>query len=203
MISSLRGPLLEKDSERVVLEAGGVGYEVLVNRSTSARLPIEGAEAVLFISETTAMYGGGTTLYGFLSRADREMFLAFKEIPGTGAKKALDHLEKASRSPADFRRAVADGDSRTLTTLFGFTKKTAERLMAGLKDKLGPAPAGSGPSLPAGSPPDGTLSKALEALASLGYKPAECRSAIEEVQRSLAGREADAEEMVRMALRKL
>ncbi len=206
MIAYLHGILLEKTSEHVIVETGGVGYEIVVNHSTAARLSHEGSEIELHISESIAMYGGGATLYGFATREDKQMFLCFKSLPSTGAKKALDHLEKASKSLPDFRRAIIDGDARLLHSLFGFTRKTAERLIGGLADKLG------GVSVPGSirgrrvagvEAPAGPLSQAADALTSLGYKPLECRSALEAVQRELSGREAQAEEIVRLALRRL
>lgn len=204
MISRLRGPLLEKGPDHVVVEAGGVGYEVLVSPSAAARLPAPGAEVELFVSESVGMYGGGVTLYGFPTAEERRLFLTFRELPSVGAKKALEYLEKASKSLPDFRRAILDGDARMLTTLFGFTRKTADRLLAGLKDVLGaPVPSGAARAR-ADAPSQGSnLSRAIDALAALGYRAPECRAAIEEVQRSLAGREASVEELIRLALKKL
>jgi Holliday junction DNA helicase RuvA len=199
LIAHLRGTVVEKAGGRVVLDVGGVGYEVSVGPGSASRLPREGAEASLYIAESVGMYGGGTTLYGFLSREERMMFDSFRDLPNTGAKKALEFLEKASRALPEFRRAVAQGDAKVLTGLFGFTRKTADRLFAGLKDAF-PAGGDRPPSVPAvGS----SMGKALEALSSLGYRSAECRAAMEEVHRELGGREAPVEELVRLALRRL
>ncbi|HBL19119.1 MAG: hypothetical protein A2X36_01735 [Elusimicrobia bacterium GWA2_69_24] len=205
MIASLRGTLLEKDLERVVLEAAGVGYEVLVCPATAARLPAPGREALLYVTETVGMYGGATTLYGFATPEERRMFLAFKEIKAVGAKKALDYLDKASRSPAEFQRAIQHQDTRILTGMFGFSKKTAEKLIAGLSGKLGtPPPPPSGGDLASELDRAGPLAQAAEALAALGYRPAEYRAAIESIQRDLQGRELPGiEEVLRMALRRL
>ncbi|OIO09972.1 MAG: hypothetical protein AUJ52_05420 [Elusimicrobia bacterium CG1_02_63_36] len=203
MIASLHGVLLEAGPERIVLEAGGVGYEVIVSPHTASRLPSLGAELRLFVSESTAMYGGGTTLYGFLSREDKQMFLCFKELPATGAKKAIEHLEKASRSLPDFRRAVLDADAKVLTDMFRFTRKTADKLIAGLRDKLGGDALAARPRPAEISVPAGPLGRALEALAALGYKPNESRSALESVRADLSGEEAPVEDLIRLALRKL
>jgi len=205
MIATLRGTVVEKAAARVVIEAGGVGYEVTVCPSALLRLPPEGAEGFLHIAESVPMYGGGVTLYGFLSKEDKELFLCFKELPNTGAKKALELLEKASRSLVDFRRGIVGGDHHLLKEVFGFTKKTADRLITGLAEKLDGVPShgtirtkgGRGPAEPPG------ISKALDALGSLGYKPLECRSALDSVQRELGGRKARVEELVRKALRYL
>lgn len=204
MIATLRGTVLETDGNRVVLEAGGVGYEVSVTPHTAGRLPPAGGEALLHIAESMALYGGGTTLYGFLSREEKALFSAFRDLPGVGAKKALESLDKASRSLPEFRRAVAAGDTTALVKVFGFSRKTAEKLAAGLKDELGPAASSAAAALPESPLPEsGPLARALEALAALGYRPAEARLALDAIRRDLAGREAPVEELLRLALRRL
>ncbi|MBI4345705.1 MAG: Holliday junction branch migration protein RuvA, partial [Elusimicrobia bacterium] len=176
MIAFLRGVVFERTDSAAVIEAGGVGYEVHLTPSSLARLVV-GQPAEVFVSESIAMYGGGTTLYGFLSREEREVFHSLRDhVPSTGAKKALEHLDKAARSLPDFRRAIFEGDVRMLSEVFGFTKKTAERLASALKGKLGEAVPRGGP-LRGGEPAaDGTMTQALDALATLGYKPAEART---------------------------
>lgn len=204
MIATLRGTVLETDGAHVVLEAAGVGYEVSVTPHTSGRLPPPGGEALLYIAESMALYGGGTTLYGFLSREEKSLFSAFRDLPGVGAKKALESLDKASRSLPEFRRAVASGDTAALVKVFGFSRKTAEKLVSGLKDELGPASSAAAPVLPESPLPEtGPLARALEALAALGYRPAEARLALDGIRRDLAGREAPVEELLRLALRRL
>ncbi|MBI5244775.1 MAG: hypothetical protein HY922_13985 [Elusimicrobia bacterium] len=205
MIATLRGALVEKSTDRAVLEAGGVGYEVLINPSTSARLPEPCGQAELHISETVGLYGGGTTLYGFISREEKELFLCLKEhVPSTGAKKALEYLEKASRSLPDFRRSVYEGDARVLSAVFGFTKKTAEKLLVGLKDKAGGWELSGSERVIREARPSGALAQAADALASLGYKPSEVAPVIEAIARELPGRgEPGVEEILRMALKRL
>lgn len=203
MIATLRGTVLESDGHRAVVEASGVGYEVLVTAHSAARLA-PGAEAFLHVIESAALYGGTTTLYGFLSREEKDLFSALREVPGMGGKKALEALDKASRSLPEFRRAVAAQDSGALSKVFGFSKKTAEKLAAALKDTVG-FPSGTSAisvSLP-GLPASGPSSRALEALAALGYKPAEAREALDGVRRDLSGGDAPVEELVRQALRRL
>ena len=206
MIAYLKGRLLEKGADRVVIDAGGVGYEVVVNAATAARLPETGAVAELFLFESAGMYGSGVTLYGFVSRDEKQMFLLFKGLKATGAKKALDYLDKTTKALPDFQRAVLEGDAKVLKTLFGFTAKTAGRLIAGLKEKLGPARfdgAEKSPRRDREPAPSSTLSQALYALSALGYTPAECREAIEAVQREEPAGGRDVAELVRLALRRL
>ncbi len=178
MIGSLRGTLLHKAPGQALLDVGGVGYEIAVTLSAYDKLPKAGDDAQLYVVESMAMYGGGITLYGFLSLEEKEIYLLLREIPGTGSKKALDYLDKISKSAPDFRRAVLEGDARSLTGLFGFTKKTADKIIASLKDRMaGLRLAGrekwSGAVQPTG------VSEALAALVSLGYRESEARFALE------------------------
>ncbi|MBI3297516.1 MAG: Holliday junction branch migration protein RuvA [Elusimicrobia bacterium] len=203
MIATLRGPVVERDGARVIVEAGGVGYEVSVTPHTASRLPAPGSPAFLHVCESTALYGGGTTLYGFLSSDEKALFLLLREIPGTGAKKALEALDKASRSQPEFLRALAANDVPGLVKVFGFSRKTAEKMVAALKDKVGLPSAGPAPRYDSPTPASGPQARALEALAALGYKPAESRLALDSVARDLEGREAAVEELVRLSLRRL
>ena len=207
MIASLRGVVLSKDLETAVLEVGGVGHEIHVTASTAARLPAPGGEAFLLVVPSYAMYGGGETLYGFLNASEKAMFAAFRdEIPGTGAKKALEYLDKASKSLPDFRRAVMDRDEKLLCAVFGFTKKTAAKLTAALKDKLEDVRVGGAPHLKAAAdavPAAGSWAQALSALEALGYKPAEVRSALQSLAEEHEGKDLPAEQLVRQALKRL
>ena len=204
MIAALSGTVLDKGEGRLVLEAGGVGFEVQVAGSTLAALTT-GASARLWIAESVAMYGGGTTLYGFASKEERDIFLAVKEhVPNTGAKKALEVLERASKSLPDFRRAVLEKDVRMLAGVFGFTKKTAERLAEALQDKLGRLPVpGVERFREAPLPASPHWTQALQALASLGYRPQEARSALAAVEEELGVVPAGVEEVIRRALKRL
>ena len=209
MIACLKGTLLEKSSDDLILDVSGVGYEVSVAPGTLRRIGNAGEPLELFISESTALYGGGTTLYGFLSREEKEIFLCLREVPSTGAKKALEYLDKASRSLPDFRRAVLDGDARMLSGVFGFTSKTAERLIAALKDKLadGTHSIAAGRArileIAGGGGRGRVMQQALDALVSLGYKPAESRQTLQSLSAEIQGKEPSVEEIVRLALKRL
>src|SRR5450631_3851494 len=98
MIGSLRGSLLNKSPGQVLVDVQGIGYEASVTLSAYDRVPQVGQEAQLYIVESMAMYGGGITLYGFLSLEEKEIYLLLREIPGTGSKKALDYLDKIATS---------------------------------------------------------------------------------------------------------
>ena len=206
MIVSLRGVVLSKDLESVVVECGGVGRELHVTSSTASQLPAPGGEAFLHVAASYAMYGGGETLYGFLTPAEKAMFDAFKdEIPGTGAKKALEYLDKASKSLPDFRRAVLDRDEKLLCGVFGFTRKTAAKIIESLKDKLGDVHVPGAARLQKAEPalPSGPWAQALSALESLGYKPAEVKAALQALAEEHGGKDLAAEHLVRQALKRL
>ncbi|MBI5883037.1 MAG: Holliday junction branch migration protein RuvA [Elusimicrobia bacterium] len=207
MIASLRGVLLSKADDRVVIEVDGVGYEVVMAASAMGRLPEEGSEVLLRVSESFGMYGGGATLYGFLTQAEKDIFGIFRDhVPSTGAKKALEYLDKASKSLADFRRAVIDKDDRMLSAVFGFTKKTSVKLIEALKEKLGGlSVAGAerfGTDRNRGLPAS-AMGQALSALASLGYRTTEARTALQSVAEDSAGSELEAGEILRRALKRL
>ena len=205
MIASLRGTVLGKDSDRIIVEAGGVGYEVHVPAGTAGTLS-PGQPCFLHIEPSYALYGGGQTLYGFLTPAEKSLFLAFKnEVPSTGAKKALEYLDKASKSLSDFRRAILEKDARILCGVFGFTRKTADRLVEALKDKLDgvPVPGPEKIARAAGEAGAGALAQALSALSALGYKGAEARSALSAVAEEASGQKLAAEQILRLALKRL
>jgi Holliday junction DNA helicase RuvA len=207
VIASLRGVVVAKDLEAVVIEVGGVGREVHVTASAASRLPAPGGEAFLFVVPSYAMYGGGETLYGFLNESEKAMFCAFRdEIPGTGAKKALEYLDKASKSLPDFRRAVLDRDEKLLCGVFGFTKKTAAKIVEALKGKLEDVRVPGAPhiqKLAETVPPTGAWAQALDALESLGYKSSEVRSALSALAEEHGGKDLPAEQLVRQALKRL
>lgn len=199
MISRLRGPLLERTDGAVVLDVGGVGYDVAVGAATAARLPAPGQEICLFIVESTAMYGGGTTLYGFLSDEERRVFNVLRDhVPNTGAKKALELLDKAAKSLPEFRRAVATKAPAMLVGLFGFTAKTAEKLVAALQGKLDLAVFPSA----AVSPLDGAFEEAVAGLMALGYREPNARAAAE-AARAARGADGSSQDIIRDALGRL
>jgi Holliday junction DNA helicase RuvA len=205
MIASLRGTVLSKDLESLILEVGGVGHEIHVTAATASRVPA-GAEVLLMVVPSYAMYGGGETLYGFLDASEKAMFCAFRdEIPGTGAKKALEYLDKASKSLPDFRRAVIDRDEKMLGAVFGFSKKTATKIVDALKGKLDDVRVGGSPHIQKLSEPAllGSWAQALNALESLGYKQSEVRSALQALAEEHSGKDLPAETLVRQALKRL
>jgi Holliday junction DNA helicase RuvA len=184
MINHIRGTVEKKSLDSVILESGGLGYEILVSLSTAEKLPSPGREAKLYIVESTAMYSGGTTLYGFLSDEERDIYLLLKDnISGAGAKKSLDYFDKISKSLPDFKTAIVNRDMGLLTGVFGFSKKTAEKIVAGLKDKIAQIEV-SGREKWTSRQATSVQSQAVSALVSLGYKESQAMEAVEKVASS-------------------
>jgi Holliday junction DNA helicase RuvA len=201
MITYLRGTVVAKTPGSVVLDVHGVGYEVLISLTCYEKLPPEDTEVKLHIVESIPMYGGGVSLYGFTSVEDRAIFLLLKEeVPGAGAKKALDYFDKVSKSLPDFQRAIVNRDASLLTGVFGFTKKTAEKLIAALKDKMASLPA-SGTEKWSTVPVVGSTSDAVAGLIALGYREVQAREAVERAAETL--KSATAEDLIKAALRHL
>jgi Holliday junction DNA helicase RuvA len=138
MIDYIFGVVETKTADFIVLDCSGVGYRVAIAVSTFEKLPPVGSEVKIFIVEAVAgMYGGVINLYGFLTIQERDMYLLIKEeVPGTGAKKALEYMDKISKSFADFKSAISKKDGVMLHSVFGFTKKTADKLIDALKEKI-------------------------------------------------------------------
>ena len=133
MIAFLDGELLEKNVGRVVLNVGGVGYELAVPTSVLARLPAVGERARLHTR--MVVREDSMTLYGFASTDERELFDLLTGVTGVGPKVGLAFL--SALQPEALRRAVIAGDADTLTVVPGVGKKVAQRVVLDLRDKLG------------------------------------------------------------------
>ena len=174
MIASLRGALLEKNADAVVIEAGGVGYAVTVTAAAQRALPAVGSEARLFIY-THAVQDGPLQLYGFAEPDERRMFETLLTVQGVGPKVAVAIL--SGLPIGDLVRAIRAADLATLTRIRGVGRKTAERMAVELRDKIGVS-AGTGREasavfpLPSLAPP-GRRGEVFGALQALGYRPSE------------------------------
>ena len=196
MITHLHGQLAETSPTRVVIDCHGVGYAVFIPVSSYAKLPVVGAEVKLLTYHHVNGQDGTQQLFGFATPEEREMFLLLISISGIGPKLACNILSSASIT--GLRTAIASGDTKTLSSLRGIGKKTAERLVVELKDKVGEAAGGAGITPVTHDP---KLADAMAALVSLGYKPADAQKAIVAAAGSSAGKDATVEELVRIALR--
>lgn len=189
MIGRLHGKLIEKNPPQVLVDVGGVGYEVDVPMSTFCNLPAEGSEITLlthFIVREDAQL-----LYGFATAAERQTFRALIRISGVGPRIALAVL--SGMSTQDLADAVEQGNATLLTRVPGIGKKTADRLVLELKGKL----AGSA-FAPAGGAASAAQADILSALMALGYSEREAQASV----RALPA-EVTVSEGIRLALKAL
>jgi Holliday junction DNA helicase RuvA len=199
MIAFLRGKLVEALPTQVTVEVNGMGYEVLIPLSSYDKLPQAGQEVKLLTHLTVRE--DAHLLYGFASSAERELFrLLINTVSGIGPKIALNILSGISVTA--FRGAVANGDIKALSQISGVGKKTAERIVVELKDKVGAAGAWEAASAQrALSPSDQRLNDAVLALLALGFKQLEAHDSVRNAQSTL-GPQATVEDLVRACLKK-
>jgi holliday junction DNA helicase RuvA len=186
MIAHLRGTLLAKHPNQVVVETGGVGYEVNISVPTFSELPAQGAEVALHIH--THVREDVIALYGFLRPAEKVLFEKLMTVSGIGAKLAITIL--SGMAADDMAAAIRGNDLARLTKIPGIGKKTAERMVLELRDKLPPA-AGSSttPTLPAISAMEEDV---LSALVNLGYQRATAEKALASALKNGKGGSFDA-----------
>jgi holliday junction DNA helicase RuvA len=199
MITFLHGKLVEMLPTQVTVDVQGIGYEVLIPLSSFDKLPQPGQEIRLLTH--LAVREDAHTLYGFMSAPEREIFrLLINTVSGIGPKIALNILSGISVTA--FRGAVANGDVKALSQISGVGKKTAERIVVELKDKIGAAGAWEASSAQrALSPEDQRVNDAVLALLALGFKQVEAHDSVRKAQASL-GAQATVEELVRGCLKK-
>jgi len=203
MIGRLSGTLVWAEAETVLIDVGGVGYEVGVSARTRAALPAIGSAVTLAVE--TRVREDAIALYGFLDAGERSAFRALLGVQGVGAKVALALLSVLS--PAEIARAVAAQDVKALMRAAGVGQRLAARLVTELAGKPGVLAAASSDAqvsdIPAVfAPADPTLADALSALASLGYRRGEVEPALA-AARARLGTEAPVEALIRDALRTL
>jgi Holliday junction DNA helicase RuvA len=196
LIGYLRGKLAAKHPPRLIIDVNGVGYEVEAPMSTFYVLPEAGADVKLFTH--LAVREDAHTLFGFASEGERTLFRSLIRVSGVGAKVALAILSGVSTD--EFVRCVREQDTAALTRLPGIGKKTAERLIVEMRDrveKLDAAPlAVNAPAGRAVAGPADPVADAVEALVALGYKPAEANRMV----RGVETEGLPAEEIIRQAL---
>lgn len=199
MITFLHGKLVEALPTQVTVQVGGVGYEVLIPLSSFDKLPQPGGEVKLLTQ--LIVREDAHVLYGFASAAERDLFrMLINNVSGIGPKTALNIL--SGMNAVTFRGAVANGDVKALSQISGVGKKTAERIVVELRDKVGAAGAWEASSAArALSPADQRINDAVLALMALGFKQVEAHDAVRAAQ-AMLGEQATVEELVRAALKK-
>jgi holliday junction DNA helicase RuvA len=199
MITSISGTLVSATPLSAIIETGGLGYEIHIPVTTAERLPQPGQSVRL---HTLAVYREDSqTLYGFASEEERNFFrLLVEKVTGVGPKMALSVMSKLSLPT--LKSAIASGDVGLLAKCPGIGKKTAERLVIELRDKLNPADLGvvvtnkADPSAPI---TDNRVNDAVLALTALGYKAADADKAVRQAWIAL-GPKASIEALIKKAL---
>ena len=200
MIGLIRGKIIEKKPPQLLIDVGGVGYEVQASMNTFYQLPKEGAEVSLhthFVVREDAQL-----LYGFYEASERALFRTLIKVNGVGPKLGLTIL--SSIDPDSFVACVNDNDSMSLVRLPGIGKKTAERLIVEMRDKLSDWQTSAGADVNGGSKAPLIVRKrpsdeAVSALVALGYKPQEASRAISQID----DEGLTCEELIRDALRRM
>lgn len=173
MISFLSGTVAEKGARFAVLDVGGVGYRVFATKDTLRALK---AGAKVKLQTHHAVREDAEELYGFLEEDDLKLFELLLGVPGIGPKTALNILNVAT--PETLRRSISSGETAYLTKISGIGRKTADKIILELKEKLGAGKEGT------------TLKEevdALEALKSLGYSHDESREALRALSKDISG----------------
>ena len=194
MIGRLQGLLLRKEPPALMLDVGGVGYELEAPMTTFYELPAVGERVTLYTH--LVVREDAHLLYGFVREAQRRLFRELLKVNGVGPRVALAVL--SGLSDEEFSRCVAEEDIARLTKVPGIGRKTAERLVIEMRDKLPkdiPMPASTTTAGPVA--PGDPVSEAVSALVALGYKPNEASRAV----RSASTKGLSAEEIIRQALK--
>jgi len=199
MIVFLHGKLVEALPTHAIVDVNGVGYEALIPLSSYDKLPPPGQPVKLLTQ--LVVREDAHTLYGFMNPAERDLFrLLIHTVSGIGPKIALNILSGISVTA--FRGAVAGGDVKTLSQISGVGKKTAERIVVELKDKIGLAGAWEAASAKhALSPDEQRINDAVLALIALGFKQVEAHDSVRQAQAAL-GSQTSVEDLVRACLKK-
>lgn len=199
MITFLHGKLVDALPTQITVDVNGIGYDVLIPLSSFDKLPAPGNEIKLLTH--LQIRDDAHVLYGFMSATERELFrLLINNVSGIGPKIALNILSGINATA--FRGAIASSDVKMLSSISGVGKKTAERIVVELKDKIGQAGAleasSAGRAL---SDSDQKTNDAVLALMALGFKQPEAHDSVRAAQ-AVLGAQASVESLVRASLKK-
>jgi Holliday junction DNA helicase RuvA len=201
MITFLEGILVEGYPTHVVLNVQGVGYHILIPLSSYDKIPETGSRMRLLTH--LQVREDAHVLFGFTTPEERDLFrLLIHHVSGIGPRTALDVLSGVS--VASFKAAVVAGDTKSLSQIKGIGKKTAERIIVELKDKVGVAAAWEAASAShTPSPREQEMNDAILALIALGYKQVDALKAVQSVADARTGEKLPSDELVREALKRL
>lgn len=196
MIAMLRGRLVRRDVDWIIVDVDGVGFRVSVPAPTAAALPGVGEEVILHVH--THVREDTLALYGFVSEEELRLFEQIISVSGMGPKLAMTSL--STLRPAEFRRAILEEDAASLTRIPGVGRKTAQRMILELKGKLTPVPEDDAAvEAAAGVAAD---ADAVAALIALGYSETDAARAVRAAQQ-VEPAAGDTAQLVRLALRHL
>jgi Holliday junction DNA helicase RuvA len=195
MISQIRGRLANKAPGEIIIDCNGVGYGIRVPLSTFYELPEIEEEVLLQVY--THVREDALLLYGFLTNKEKELFCLLIGVSGVGPKLAINVL--SGISARDLERALCEGDLMGLTRIPGIGRKTAERMLVELKDKVATPVGATAAGLPL---KQGVVKDALSALVNLGYTRSIAEEAVHEAARR-HGDEPSLEELLKESLRLL
>jgi len=205
MIASLKGALAVRDAGRIVIETGGVGYEVLIPLSTYYRLPPLGEPVALEIRQVVRE--DALTLYGFSSATEKRAFDLLMSVQHVGPKLALAILSVLA--PAELVAAIGKGDIERIDAVPGVGPKVAERVVRELRDKVTDLKLATPPAATNGhlravpdkiAAPSGPADEAVSALVNLGMKPVEAKRTVDAVVAADAGAAHNPELLIRKSL---
>lgn len=198
MIAYIRGVLAEKDPGRVIVEAAGVGYEMLISLNTFDALPRKGEEVKLLAWH--CVREDDEALYGFSAESEREMFMKLTQVSGVGPKIALAIL--SGSSIGELSLAIASGNAKRISSIKGVGKKTAEKICIELKDKVNAISALAATSSRGGKDDKGPIvHDAILALSALGFGDEAANKMVAEVLASSPDVK-DVETIVRLSLQR-
>ena len=192
--------MVEAKPTQVILDVGGVGYEALIPISSYDKLPEPGGETLLLTH--LAIREDAHVLYGFMSTGERDLFrLLISSVSGIGPKIALNALN--GMTVTSFRGAVSNGDIKTISRISGIGKKTAERIVVELRDKIGPAGGWEAAAEGRGADEkDAIFNDSVMALEALGIKQSDAVKSVRAARAAL-GSQSKVEELVRACLKQL
>lgn len=204
MIARLQGIVIESDYNNCIVDVNGVGYDVQIPISTFEKLPRPGGETVLWIS--TQVREDAITLFGFAEKDEKKLFENLLEVSGIGGKLALAIL--SGMPLGSLCNAIVNGDIKLLSKISGVGKRTAERLVVDLRDKLPKlglsfAPATNTTTTTKDDPRSGAIEDALMALAQLGFKNEQAREVVNNIAITLPPEECSSENLLRLAIQQL
>ncbi len=198
MIAYLRGKLVKAAEDHVWIDCAGVAYEVNVHQRFLAQLPPHGTELTVYTYYQALE--NEVRLYGFLSTSEQSLFKKIITVSGFGAKAAMSIL--SVMNPPDFVRAVISGDEKRLTAVPGIGKKTAQRLVFELKDRLGTAGASISSDAVTAAGASSLAEDLLDALEALGYGRSEVFGTVAQVLAE-SGENASVENALRQVLKRM